>query len=284
MNGRSEDERAVVRALHELHRHHTGRVDGPNGCAGPLRQPLGPAGKRRGREVLGDHERGLGRQRGHGGGCYRILAQPECVRDRACGQLGANVAGPLEDEGVVPIAVVAVRAAQALVDEQRQIQRSRREDRRVEGGIFVTAHGVVHPVQDMPPAHRARSVGDRALTLSDDRRQVSSELGGMHGEGLPGEVRTLARTLEASARRAFTHANAAVIGMRHGRVGDESALARSRRFGRAPPWTSCFSLASGSRLTVMCHYIFPPLDDRVGIVLVYLERAAHPNRRSLSTG
>ncbi len=145
----AEAESAIVGPADPSHRHHAGGVDRPQRRRDLRRQPLAPAGKRRGRKVLGDDQRRVRGEPGEGGGSRRFFRQPEGVGQPTGGELGAHVAGALEDEGVVAVAVEAVTAAESLVDEQRQVEGQRGEDGGVERRVFVAAHRVMHPVDDL---------------------------------------------------------------------------------------------------------------------------------------
>ncbi len=93
-------------------------------------------------------------------------------------ELGARVAGALEDERVVAVGVEAVPAAQPLVDEQRQAQPHGGDSGNVERGVLVTAHRVVHPVDDVP-SRRARARTD-SHSLTEVVRQLSTQVRRSH--------------------------------------------------------------------------------------------------------
>jgi hypothetical protein len=63
----------------------------------------------------------------------------EPLRDRSC---------TLENEGVLPIAVVGVSAAQPLVDQNGQLQLIGHPNGTVQGRVFMIPDRVVHPVED----------------------------------------------------------------------------------------------------------------------------------------
>ena len=61
------------------------------------------------------------------------------------------VACTLQDEGMVAVGIVAVAAAQALVDQHRQSELPAEVQGDIECGIVVIAQGVVRPEQDPAP-------------------------------------------------------------------------------------------------------------------------------------
>jgi hypothetical protein len=74
--------------------------------------------------------------------------QVEGVSDATIAELTLDVAGPLQDERVVPVRGVGVTLAQGVINQQRFAEVAGQADRHVERRVFVPPHGVVHPVED----------------------------------------------------------------------------------------------------------------------------------------
>lgn len=115
----------------------------------------------------------------------------ERVGDSAARETFGEVAGALEDEGVVTVAVEAVLAAQALVDEDGFAGAVGDLDGGVEGGVLVVADRVMDPAED-EVALRIQVAGVKGVgTLGEVGRERTGEGAldrvGRHGvAGSPG--------------------------------------------------------------------------------------------------
>ena len=75
-------------------------------------------------------------------------------------QLGMGILRAFQDKGVMPIGVKPVPTRQPLIHQQRQAEFNRCVQRCVQRRVFVSAHGMMHPIQD-------QLTGDGQRTLDD---------------------------------------------------------------------------------------------------------------------
>ena len=92
------------------------------------------------------------------------------------GELGADVAGALEDEGMVPIAVEPMTALQTLVDEKGAVEGHGSEDRGLERRILVISDRVVEPTENELTPTPGRAVVQPPRPSLKMRRQQSRSL------------------------------------------------------------------------------------------------------------
>jgi len=77
-----------------------------------------------------------------------LSVQMENSANAAILQLAVGVTRSLQNEGVVPVVVVAVIPAQTLIDEDRETETVTEGDSDVQRRILMAAHRMVHPVED----------------------------------------------------------------------------------------------------------------------------------------
>ena len=82
-------------------------------------------------------------------GLQVAVRQEAAVFNAACAAFSRHVPCPLQHEQRVPVIVEPVASAEPLVDQQWLVERPGAADGGVQGGIVMSAHRVMHPVQDV---------------------------------------------------------------------------------------------------------------------------------------
>jgi hypothetical protein len=88
-------------------------------------------------------------------------------------QLGVHVACPLQHEGMMAIAGVAVMFGKALIDDERLADLACHAESRIQRRVLMSAQGVMHPVEDIIARRRIDRLAARdADALGEVGRQL----------------------------------------------------------------------------------------------------------------
>ena len=109
-------------------------------------------------------------------------------RDPSLCELGRNVAGPLEDEGVMSVRRIAITLRHRVIHKDRNSKRVSEVDGDVQRWILPASHGRPHPVEDVWPT----GVGVDAREFSRSQLQeIDRAIHNREDARSPNEVRPM---------------------------------------------------------------------------------------------